>query len=283
MSEPDWLPIRPYLSDPSVDGKPPHFLAVDHLDDAEEYVPVFPEGSSAPPAPEDCRSFWDHGEAIDVQVGASLGIGSVLDLSTTIRTGLVEHTVMYYSQVGSGRGPVYGTRWGAGFRLVLHFTKFDTSTEVNAGVVAAAAEVGVTSAHFEIEGYGFFFPELLQHFPLPGRFDHDAWTRFRAAVQVFRERYAENANREEFDPQPLWVKMSRPSTPDALLESRAVLWAAQQIVADNELARAIAAAPTHGYDPALVRVAYRTIAGIVDPNENIRLRHRQAARTWTDA
>jgi hypothetical protein len=134
-------------------------------------------------------------------------------------------------------GSIYGTRWGAGFRVMITIWDLQAKLEVQPGTISSGVELGLVNASFEIIGFGFSDGDIFKDLPGPGRFDRNNYSRLSKAADTINGYLQKNA--DSLKPQPLQVFMSPPRTESPLANSQAALFAARQIKAGKTCTAAL--------------------------------------------
>ncbi len=217
----DWYPISPRLT------KEGAFEAFSDLENSKDMKPV-------PLAP-DQKPFADfkvHFTSVRLDTASRLGIANMVNLSHAANTLVMTYDAMRYTETSAETplgGSIYGTRWGAGFRVMITIWELQSKLEVQPGIISAAVELGLVNASFEIVGFGFSNGDIFKELPGPGRFDRQNYNRITQAADKISGYLAKNS--DSLRPQPLQVFMSAPHIRSPLSSPQAALYAARQLAA----------------------------------------------------
>jgi hypothetical protein len=240
-----WYPISPQLA---ADGS---FVAFAHRRNPETYKPV-------------ARTFKGLGlestveYTHDTNLLADLGAVGVVNISTALASKVIVRDVACWEEAMRPATPgeqshIFGTRWGIGFRMTLTLSDIKGGVDINLGTAAAAAEIGLAKASFEVTGFGISDPAILANLPLPGRFDREAMAQIQVAETDIRTYMQEH--RDQLDPVPLQVYLEE-GTFGAEAEALAVLFATRQLAAGTSLSEALDEGGQLGMSRDVIRLAY---------------------------
>jgi hypothetical protein len=213
-----------------------------------------------------------------------LGVGPVASFAESLRVTKIVYDAMYFREKTTSKpngGHIGGTRWGAGFRLIVSVTEFNCKVGIDLRSVAVSTELGLCRSSFEITGYGLGNPALLALFPLPGRFDGTTLDKIRAAALALRNRYAagtEPNHRDELVAVPVQVHLTEPLYADPMDVTHARIAIARRIADRTALKDSIAAAAEWGMSEEFVREIYSRFAAQPEPSRPAARR----AREWLD-
>ena len=157
-------------------------------------------------------------------------------------------------------GKIYGTRWGAGLRVVLNVSDLKGEAQLKFGAIAASAELGLAKVEYRINTIGFNDPAILKLFPDPGEFNFATYSKIIEASASVKKYMAENI--DKLQAQPFQVYMSSEYKNNDFDKARAVIYAANQLKNRNSLFKAITSAQGK-YDVGLIRGFYQMM-GILD-------------------
>ena len=262
-----WTPISPALDENGA------FACLTHLPDADTYKPV--------PESEAVGERFGQGRGIEddtsVSTMAKLGLAGVANVYSEFSSRAVYRDVARWHEAElplGETGPIMNTRWGAGFRLTL------TVTEVSAGVntslpwIAAAVELGLANASYELRTFGFSDPSLFKNMPVSGRFDQETLDRLRDAEEQVRAYLANET--DALTALPFQVLMDTDLLPadDPLDDARAALLAARAVSDGRSLDDVRARAADHALPVSAVERFYTSMQSEDDP--------REAAERWLD-
>jgi hypothetical protein len=225
----DWYPISPRLT------KEGAFEAFADLPNGKDMKPV-------PLAPNQ-RQFADfkvHFTSVKMETASRLGIASMVSLTSSANTLMMTYDAMRYTETSAEApvgGAIYGTRWGAGFRVMITLWDLQAKLDAQPGIIASGVELGLVNASFEIIGFGFSNGDIFKDLPGPGRFDRNNYNRIAKAADTINGYLQKSA--DTLKPQPLQVFMSPPRVQSPLASSQAALFAARQIKAGKTCTAAL--------------------------------------------
>jgi len=269
----EWLPISPYLTPNGA------FHAFRGHSKAAELKPV-----ELGPGEEPFVNFWAKEVGMKAWQSMELGIGNVASFAESLRVTKVVFDAMYYREKTLAEpdgGYIVGTRWGAGFRLMVTVTEFNCKVGIDLRSVAVSTELGLCRSSFEITGYGLGNPALLALFPLPGRFDGATLGKIQAAAVALRDRYSKDAredHRDELEAVPMQVLLQEPLYADPMEVARVRIAIARMVANRTAMKDAIAAAARWGMPEKLVLEVYSRFAAEPEPSRPAARR----ARDWLD-
>lgn len=153
------------------------------------------------------------------------------------------------------------TRWGVGLRIALKITNFDAKMKAGLGIIAASAELGLTTVKYHIQGLGLGVQGLgwvLSGFPAFGSFDAEAYGRIKtdviAKLALFLQEHS-----DDLTPQAYAVDLTSGLDTDYVMEARSVLFAMNRIRDRKPLDEALEIGSNH-FDLVIVRRVYNEIA-----------------------
>ncbi|WP_158963778.1 hypothetical protein [Myroides fluvii] len=172
-------------------------------------------------------------------------------------------------------GKIYGTRWGAGLRIILNVSDFKGDTQFKFGAIAASAELGLAKVEYRINTIGFNDSGMLSMLPDPGEFDFVTYSKIIATSAFVKQYMADNLSK--LTPQPFQVYLSRDYSNYDIDKARSILYAANAVKARLSLLDAILKGKGV-YDENLIRNFYAQM-GITDeraiPSKDLKKRANQ--------
>jgi len=244
MSVLAWFPINPTLTR---DGQ---FSAFSFENNASELKPV-PLDASA----DRFSQFKVLQSNLNIQTAAKLGVG-VNTVSGGYNSVVFSYEAMLFTEKVTETplgGQIYGTRWGAGLRVMLRVTDIKSKFDLNFGAIAASSELGLSRVEYEIHGIGIRNPEILSVLPGPSEFNFSTYKKIIDAVDTVKGYMAQQA--KDLTPQPFQVFLREDVNQDVFTETRAILFAAKQITQRKSLAEALETADA-GYNRNTIRAVY---------------------------
>ena len=175
-------------------------------------------------------------------------------------------------------GKIYGTRWGAGLRVILKVSEFQQKAELKFGAIAAAAELGLAKVEYQIRGIGISTPSILKVLPGPGEFDFNSYNQILEAASKVKRYMADN--HDQLKPEPFQVFMSEESNQDLFRETQSVIFAARNVTSRKPLAEAIANAG--GRFSVDIITAFYLKMGLTDDNARPSRDDRREASDFLD-
>lgn len=228
MASLQWLPINPLLKE---DGS---FYSLSLEENASELKPLELESDENP-----FSQFKVMQSTLNVKTAAKLGV-SIGSVSGSFKSFVLSYEAMLYTDKVSSTpigGKIYGTRWGAGLRVLLKVSEYNSKGSFNFGAIAAAAELGLAKVEYEINGIGISKPSILKVLPGPAEFNFDSYNKILDAADKVRRYMADN--HEELSPEPFQVFMSDEVNQDLFKETQSVVYAARNVMSRNSLNEAI--------------------------------------------
>ncbi|WP_306349831.1 hypothetical protein [Flavobacterium sp. '19STA2R22 D10 B1'] len=267
MANLQWYPINPLLKE---DGS---FYALSFDDNAEELKPVALTGNDNPFA-----QFRVLQSSINLQTAASLGV-ALGSGKGAYKSFFLSYEAMLFTEKISTQpigGKIYGTRWGAGLRVILKISDVQANASFNFGMIAAASELGLANVEYEINGIGINNPAILEVLPGPGQFNFDNYTKILNAADEIRKYMAKNPG--QLRAEPFQVFISDELESDVLKDSQAVIFAANQLRDRKTIGEAIIEAKGR-YDIDIIKMFYAKM-GILDQNLKPTREHKNQAESY---
>ncbi len=178
-------------------------------------------------------------DSYNIQVAANLGIG-VGSMAGNYNAFVLSYEAMVFTEkiveTPMG-GKIYGTRWGAGLRVILKVSEINSKANMSFGAIAASTELGLARVEYEINGIGINKPDILSVLPGPGDFNFSNYKKILDAVDAVKRYMAENSN--ELQPKPFQIFVSDENNKDIFTDSRAIIYAMRNIVSRNTLRTAM--------------------------------------------
>ncbi|WP_422083494.1 hypothetical protein [Ulvibacterium sp.] len=270
MANLNWFPINPLLKDNGT------FYALSFEENAEKLKPVALSKDDNPFA-----QFNVIQNTINIETAAELGVG-IGSISGSYKSFILSYEAMLYTEkivttpVG---GKIYGTRWGAGLRVVLKVSDIQSNASFNFGAIAASAELGLAKVEYEINGIGISSPNILKVLPGPGEFNFENYSKIIEAAEKVKKYMADNS--DKLTPEPFQVFMSDEINKDVFKDSRSVIYAARNIMSRNTLGDALGNARGK-FNPEIITGFYAKM-GIFDYNARPSREDRREASDFLDA
>ena len=264
-----WFPINPLLKD---DGT---FYALSFEKNAEKLKPVALSKDDNPFA-----QFNVIQNTISTRTAVDLGVG-VGSVSGSFKSFFLSYEAMLYTEkitttpIG---GRIYGTRWGAGLRVVLKVSDIQSNASFNFGAIAASAELGLAKVEYEINGIGINSPHILKVLPGPGQFNFENYSKIIDAAEKVKKFMGDNP--DKLMPQPFQVYMSDDMNKDIFKDSQSVIYAARNVMGRNTLSDALANARGK-FSPEIIQGFYAKI-GILEDNQKPSREDRREASEFLD-
>lgn len=269
MANLNWYPINPLLKD---DGS---FYAFSFNENAEELKPVELARDDNPFA-----QFNVTQNTLNIQTAGELGIG-IGAASGSFKSFFLSYEAMMYTEKITSTpigNKIYGTRWGAGLRVVLKVSDIQSNAGFNFGAIAASAELGLAKVEYEINGIGINAPNLLKILPGPGEFNFDSYTKIIEAATKVKKYMADNS--DKLTPQPFQVFMSDEVNNDVFKDSQSVIYAARNVMSRNSLAEALGNARGK-FNPEIISGFYAKV-GILDETNIPSRNDKKEAQSFLD-
>lgn len=269
MANLNWYPINPLLKE---DGS---FYTLSLEKNASELKPVVLSENDNPFA-----QFRVLQNTLSIETAAKLGV-SVGSLKGSFKSFCLNYEAMLYTEKITSTpigGKIYGTRWGAGLRVVLKISDIESKANFNFGAIAAAAELGLARVEYEITGIGISKPTILKALPGPAEFNFTNYNKILEAAEKVRKYMADHS--EELNPEPFQVFMSDEINKDIFADSQAVIYAARNVVSRNTLSEAIANS-SGLYSPDIITGFYAKV-GVLDDDIRPTREDKLEAKSFLD-
>ncbi|ESU28680.1 hypothetical protein FLJC2902T_12710 [Flavobacterium limnosediminis JC2902] len=270
MANLEWFPINPLLKENGA------FYSLSFEKEADLLKPVALTDADSPFSQAEVFQ-----RSLNLQTAADLGV-VVGNANANFKSFCFSYEAMMFTDkivsnpIG---GKIYGTRWGAGLRVILNVTDLKTSADFKFGALAASAELGLAKVEYRINTIGFNNPAIFKLLPGPGEFNFDTYTKILDAADKVKKYMSENP--DKLTPQPFQVYMSTEVNNDAYVTSRSVIFAARCVSNRDTLAEAFS--KSNGkYNADLIRGFYAKI-GIVDENSKPSREDRREADDYLEA
>lgn len=269
MAKLNWFPINPLRKD---DGS---FQSLASMKDSSDLKPVPLDKKDDPFA-----QFKVMQNSLNVQTASDLGV-SVGSINANFKSFCLSYEAMLFTEkivsIPMG-GQIYGTRWGAGLRVLLKVSDIETKSSFKFGSVAAAAQLGLAKVEYEITGIGISDPAILKVLPGPGEFNFENYNKIIAAADSVKQYMADNPTK--LNPEPFQVFMSDDINKDVFKDSQSVLFAARNVMSRNTLAEALANAK-NTFNAEIITGFYGKM-GIFDSETKPTRDDKQEAQSFLD-
>ncbi|TXD82133.1 hypothetical protein ESY86_15820 [Subsaximicrobium wynnwilliamsii] len=269
MANLKWFPINPLLKE---DGS---FYSLSLMDNADELKPLYLEDDENP-----FSLFSVTQSSLNVQTAADLGI-SFGSANVSYKSFCLSYEAMLFTEKITTNpigGKIYGTRWGAGLRVVLKVTDIESNASFNFGAIAAAAELGLAKVEYEIRGIGISSPSILKILPGPGEFNFANYNKILEAADKVKDYMSKNE--DKLKPQPFQVFMSDELGRDIFKDSQSVIFAARNVMTRNSLSEALASAGAK-FSPEIIMGFYAKV-GILDDKTTPTRDDKKEAQSFLD-
>jgi len=264
-----WLPINPART------KNGAWVSLAKVFGEDKAMPL-PMDPAAP-----LSSFSIIATEVDVSVASKLSLGAIFSgtLNYGDRAFYMDATAFTEKYV-DGPGPVVGTRWGVGLRVLLHVSDIKAGLNLNFGIVGAAVQLGYAKALYEIDGMGILDGLSVVLGDLHGFGDFSAETFFRindSVIPKLADYMQKNAGK--LVPVPFQVQLIEPIDIDPILGAKSIIFAMRRLRDGCSLNEALSKAAGR-YDEQEIRVVYAKLAPQQGPNEHPSDIIRDAASEW---
>ena len=269
MANLKWFPINPLLKD---NGS---FYSLSLMENADNLKPLPLQDSDNPFA-----QFKVMQSSLNIQTAANLGI-AIGSINGSFKSFCLSYEAMLFTEkitttpIG---GKIYGTRWGAGLRVVLKVSDIQSKANFNFGAIAAAAELGLAKVEYEINGIGISSPSILKVLPGPGEFNFENYSKILEAAEKVKKYMADNS--DKLRPEPFQVFMSDEINKDVFKDSQSVIYAARNVMSRNSLAEALANAKGR-FSPEIIGGFYAKM-GIFEDNVRPTRDDKREAQSFLD-
>lgn len=269
MASLEWYPVNPLLNEKG------EFYSLSFLKEAKDLKPIQLENEDNP-----FSQFEVFQSTLGTQTAANLGV-VIGDVQGSYRSFILSYEAMMYTDKVVSKpigGKIYGTRWGAGLRVLLKVSDTQANTKFNFGAIAAASELGLAKVEYRINGIGISKPDILKILPDPGEFNFETYNQIIEAASKVKNYMAKNS--EELVAQPFQIFISNEFERDLFKDSRSVIYAAQNILSRNSLNEALG--NINGkYSAEIVTAFYQKI-GIVNENERPSREERREVQAYME-
>jgi hypothetical protein len=269
MANLNWYPINPLRT---TEGS---FYALSLMDNAKELKPL--------PLAEDENPFSQFKvmqRSLNIQTAADLGV-AIGAISGSFKSFCLSYEAMLFTEKISTApigGKIYGTRWGAGLRVVLKVSDIQSKANFNFGAIAAATELGLAKVEYEISGIGISSPRILKVLPGPGEFNFENYNKILEAADKVKRYMADNP--DKLKPEPFQVFMSDEINKDIFKDSQSVMYAARNVMSRNSLGEALSNARGR-FSPDIITGFYAKV-GILDENQRPTRDDKREAQSFLD-
>lgn len=259
-----WYPINPTLTDKGA------FSALSFDENGNELKPI-----PLDPGADPFSQFRVLQSTFNIQLAATLGIG-VGSIGGNYNSFILSYEAMVFTEktveapIG---GKIYGTRWGAGLRVVLKVSEAKSNVNFNFGAIAASSELGLVKVEYEINGIGINKPDILAVLPGPGDFNFANYKKILDAVDTVKSYMAQHS--ADLQPKPFQVFVSDDNNKDIFTDARGILYGMRNIVSRNSLATAIANSKNK-YNISTIKSTYARFQIFEDNIEPTKDQKRQA-------
>lgn len=259
-----WYPISPNLTDKGA------FSAFAYDENGKEIKPI-----PLDPGADPFSQFKVLQNSFNVQVASNLGVG-VGSISGNYNSFVLSYEAMVFTEkiVETPIGDkIYGTRWGAGLRVILKVSEIKSNVNFNFGAIAASSELGLARVEYEINGIGINKPDILAVLPGPGDFNFSNYKKILDAVDTVKNYMSQKPN--ELVPKPFQVFITDENNKDIFTDSRAIIYGMRNVVSRNTLKTAILNSKNK-FNTSTIKAVYSKFQ-ILDENfEPTREQKRQA-------
>lgn len=239
-----WYPINPTLTDRGA------FSALAYDENGKDLKPI-----PLDPGTDPFSQFRVLQSSFNIQVAANLGIG-VGSVGGNYNAFILSYEAMVFTEkiveapIG---GKIYGTRWGAGLRVILKVSEIKSNVNFNFGAIAASTELGLAKVEYEINGIGINKPDILAVLPGPGDFNFTNYKKILDAVDAVKTYMSQHTT--DLQPKPFQVFVTDDSNKDIFADTRGILYAMRNIVSRNSLKTAISNSQNK-YSISTIKSAY---------------------------
>lgn len=269
MANLNWYPINPLRKENGA------FYSLSLMDNAEQLKPLELDAGENPFA-----QFKVMQNSLNIQTAADLGV-AIGSVSGSFKSFCLSYEAMLYTEkitttpIG---GKIYGTRWGAGLRVILKISDIQSKANFNFGAIAAAAELGLAKVEYEINGIGISSPSILKVLPGPGEFNFENYNKIIQAAEKVKKFMSDNS--DKLKAEPFQVFMSDEVNKDVFKDSQSVLYAARNVMSRNSLAEALANASGR-FSPEIITGFYAKM-GILEDNTKPTRDDKREAQSFLD-
>lgn len=183
---------------------------------------------------------------------------------------------------GSSATPgITQTYWGVGLRICLLVSTFDAKMKGGIGIVAASADLGLTSVKYHVQGLGLGVQGLawvLSGFPAFGSFDAEAYAQIKNNVIAKLAKFLTD-NAKTLSPQAYAVELNTDIKATNVEAARPILFAMQRIKDGVSFDDALKRAGTT-FDSATIRAVYDSYAASTPDDQGPPKWARQRADDW---
>lgn len=225
-----------------------------------------PEAANLKPVPlaADKQPFsvvdWEQGE-ISIDFAAKLGFGPFFQADAKYSSRCFRYELMAYTDEESHSAPaggkIYGTRWGAGMRVVAAIQSVDLSVGGGFAAFAAAAELSASKGFFSIKTYGLS-TDVIEMLPEPQTLSVESYGKIMEAVSKVKKHL--NKEKSKLNQVPIAVRTAVNLDQTPVDKARAVAHAMRKIRFERPLRVALKEARDAGLAEDVVRQIYERYA-----------------------
>ncbi len=205
--------------------------------------------------------------SLSMDTAQSLGV-AVASIQSNFRAFCLTYEVMMFSDKVSTKpvgGKIYGTRWGAGLRVMLKVANVDINAEAKLtfGAIAASAQLGMASVEYEINVIGINDPKIVSLLPGPGEFNFESYSKILDAADEVKKYMSKKD--AKLEAKPFQVFLTDDFKRDVFKDSQSVIFACRQVMNKTNLLNALKKADSR-YNKEIIKSTYKKF-GINDQTE----------------
>jgi len=203
---------------------------------------------------------WEQGE-VSIDFAAKLGFGPFFQADAKYSSRCFRYELMAYTDEESHGDPIggriYGTRWGAGMRVVAAIQSADLKVGGGFAAFAAAAELSVSKGFFSIKTYGLG-TDVIEVLPEPQTLNVESYGKIMESVSKVKKHL--NKEKEKLQQVALAIRMITNPDQTPVDNARAVAYAMRKIKFQRPMRVALNDARDMGVAEDVVRQIYERFA-----------------------
>ncbi len=225
------------------------------------------------------------GTELSLSIAAKLNISGLFDGSyiQNERAYLLDAAAFLdkYREDSIAPGVMAMTRWGVGFRVAMRASDIQGGLKLSYGTVAAAVDLGLAKARYEIVGVGIgidVLVKILKNVSLAGQLNGENFFKLANEVPKIIAEYIE-ANKASLVAQPMAAGIVRDLDSDRIETARSIFFAMYCLSKPWPLKTALERAMAT-LDKDLIRFTYAMIAGNIPETQTPDSDAEEKADKW---
>lgn len=265
-----WVSVEPILND---NGQ---FVSLQHLGD--DYKPH--------ELPEDWKvrakaEYFDN-ISVSFQSSSELQISAIADVSSDYNSKTIIFDAMIYWDIydAEPKGKILETRYGVGVRMKMKITEMEFGIDIDFAAVGASAELGLANVGYDIRGIGINDKKIIKDLPDPKDIDESTIEGLLASFKKLLVTLG-NSDLNDFNPQPIAIRVKDATDVDPALIHQSVTFAYQKIRRRKKLRQILSEARNNNLDIKTIKETYADFS-ITDENDRPTYSNKRDAAEWLE-